>query len=193
MRALLLAGVVAIGWATPSFATVYGVSSVTISSGLPDYLQIGEVIATQAGTGTDVALASRGSTVSAFSTYAANAATYATDGSNATTYGTIYHSAGSSSAEYLKIAFASLADLSSVTIYGRSDCCTYRDLYTVALNDAQGNILYSGQIDGRADGTQGYTLQVNAPTLAASVPEPASIALLAAGIAGIAAGRRRRA
>ncbi len=98
---------------------------------------------------------------------------------------TIFHSAGSGSGEFLDVSFAATT-LSSLSVFGRTDCCGQRDLYTVTIFNAAGATLYSGQIDAR---NQTGTVTFDAP---ATVPEPASWALMIAGFGLVGFAARRR-
>ena len=169
-------------------ATVIGATKIVITSTANDYLQVAEVVATEFGSGTDVALASLGATAAApdqwnDTTNPINAidGNFAGDFNN----GEIFHSAGSNGLLTINLAYA--ATLSSLSIYGRTDCCTQRDIYNVSIFNAAGSLLYSTS-GLNADRKTG-TITFDAPSV---VPEPASWALMLTGFAFVGAGMRRR-
>lgn len=172
-----------------SAVTVVGATNIHITNALGTYLQVAEVVATQFGTGLDKALASQGGSASAPDAYAPgfSSPAKAIDGNNGGGYytDTIYHSAGSGG--FLDVTLAAPTTLTSLTLYGRTDCCSERDLFTVSITNAGGTVLYSGNLDARA--TNSATVTFDAPT---SVPEPASWALLVSGFAMVGAASRRR-
>ena len=71
MKRILLAGLATglfmFGMVGMANAGLIGVYEIKVFSAVPDYLQIGEIIATQTGTGIDVALASNGATATSTS------------------------------------------------------------------------------------------------------------------------------
>jgi hypothetical protein len=105
----------------------------------------------------------------------------ARDGSLVSNYPSIYHA--SNLGESLRLTFATPVDLSSLTIYGRSDY-GYRDVYRVQLTlaDFPGPVL-------TMDATNGSATAVFAP-----VPEPGELAMMLSGLAtvGLIAKRRRK-
>ena len=105
---------------TAAQATSTPVTSIRITNALPSWLQVSEVIATQTGTGTDVALASQGANATASSNYGGgDSPAYAIDGVGPTSYPYIYHSAGNDGSDWLLITLAHGFDLSGLTIEGR--------------------------------------------------------------------------
>ena len=118
-----------IALASPAQAVV--ATSITIKSGFAwgDWLQIGE-LQVFAG-GVNVALASNGATVFGSGSYDAfSTPDKAIDGNISTAYPNIYHSDGTGPTEYLEVKFANAVDISDIVIYGRSDCCSERNLFT---------------------------------------------------------------
>lgn len=188
MRVLPVIAIVAatMAVAPANAATVVGATSIQITNALNDYLQIAEVVATSYAN-VNVSAASAGATASANDIYASfSTADKAIDGNIGGNYHTseIYHGLGSGGST-LTINFAGPASLSSLTIFGRTDCCQQRDLYNVSILNAENIVLFSGQLDARyAPGT--LTFDVSA------VPEPATWSLMIAGFAltGFAARRR---
>lgn len=164
---------------------------VTKTAGSTQYIQISELQAFQTGTGADVALASAGAVATAPSTWNSESTpAKAIDGlfSNLT-FPNMFHNRGDVAGEFLNISLSAPAELSSVTIYGRSDCCSFRDIFDVSFFGANGNLLFT-ELGANATNAQTHMVSFALPNTA--VPEPSSIALLGFGILGLVASRRKR-
>ncbi len=168
--------------AMPAGATT--VTSIKINNAAPDWLQVSEVVATQVGTGQDVALATAGATATASSVGYGTVADTAIDGVGPAPYPEIYHSGGSDGTDYLLITLAHAFDLSSLTIDGRADAYGYRDFYGYQLFDGT-NLVGSGTIDARNADHFGTAIF-------SAAPEPAGWAMLISGFAFVGAALRRR-
>lgn len=168
--------------------SIIGATQVHVTSADATYLQIAELLAFDID-GDNVAFAGLGGSVAAANQYdATTQPSNAIDGLFPRSYADspgIYHSAGTPM-DFLNVFFAAPANLSSLTIYGRTDCCAFRDLYDVTIRNAGNQILYSGQLDARTTGSATVTFD-----RAAAIPEPATWALLLAGFGGAGALLRR--
>jgi PEP-CTERM motif len=178
-------------------ATVIGATKVRLVSAGPTWIQVGELQAVETGTGNNVALASNGAIASASSIFCQTCGPdKAIDGNTNTDYFTapgIFHSGSPSGQEFLEIDFASAANLSSLTIYGRSDYPVenFRDQWIVSIFNGAGATLYSGNLGSII--TPGTPVTVNFdPFVGGGVPEPATWALMIAGFGLVGASIRRR-
>lgn len=167
------------------------VKSVTITNAVNDYLQVSEFQAYETGTGNNVALSSAGASATTTSgTWNGDAGPgKAIDGQYSDlSFPNMYHNA-----EYtygngnLTITFAGVEELDSISIYGRSDCCNFRDKYNVSFFNANGKLLYTA-MDVNAY-NDAHMASVQLPNT--DVPEPGSLALVGLGLIGLA-GRRLR-
>jgi hypothetical protein len=165
VAALLTAAALA---APASAVTLLGLTSVTVKSSAPTYLQVAEFQAFQYGTGTNVALTGTATALSVWQNGPAVAA-LAIDGSTNGGYPNIYHSSGDGAGEYLTITFAAPVSLSGLTIFGRTDCCAFRDIYSVTAFNGT-TAIYTGTLNATTgSGTISF------------VPEPATWGLMVAG------------
>lgn len=167
--------------------TVIGATEIKVTSAGPTYLQVAELQAFDSSA-INVALAVNGGSATGSSTWDATSTPgKAIDGNTGGDFyaDTMFHSSGSSAGEYLDVTFAA-ATLSSLSIFGRTDCCSYRDAYNVEIFDAGHSVLYSGVLDATGAG------HVATVTFDSVVPEPATWALLICGFAMIGVAARRR-
>lgn len=173
MRKLQLA-IMAVGLAglpglvAPAQAGFINVKEIEVRSTYGTYIQIAEVIATQTGTGSDVALASAGATASASSVETGAGTSAVIDGVFPSSYPNIFHSVPGYG-QFLNVALSTRYELDSITLYGRSDCCGDRDVFDVQLFDQSRNLLFSYY--GANANNAGHSVTIDLPNTA-TVPEP---------------------
>lgn len=168
------------------------VKSVTITNAVNDFLQVSEFQAYETGTGNNVALLSTGaSATTTTGQWDGNSGPgKAIDGQYSDlSFPNMFHNS-----EYtygngnLTITFAGVKELDSINIYGRSDCCSFRDKYNLSFFDVDGKLLYTAMnVDASSDT---HMASVQLPNT--DVPEPGSLALLGLGLMGLAGGRLRQ-
>ena len=190
---LVAAAVGAASLAAPANAVV--ALKLEISNALGSYLQVPEVQAVTSGA-VNVAASANGGVASAALPGTWNFASTpagAIDGVIQSNFNfspnpgdlTMYHPADSNPGHALIVTFAALSDITQINIWGRTDCCSERDLYAYRLLDASGAVVASGQLDARATNFASVSL-------ASAVPEASTWAMMISGFGFIGAAMRRR-
>lgn len=172
-------------------ATIVDAIQIVITNHNNDYLQVAEVqafdftlVPVNVAASSTGSLAIASNPTSGFGTLAS----LAIDGNLSGAYGAgnvIYHSS-SQTGESLTINLSAATNLSSLTIFGRTDaCCTTRDIYDITIISRDG----SSQTFSAVDATSGSGTLVFSP-----IPEPSEWAMMLCGlfaVAGIAKKKRK--
>ncbi len=182
---------ISLGLSASAHAGLIGVKTIEITNAINQWLQVAEAQAFNMSN-VNMALASNGATASAPDSWSSiSQPINAIDGSTLGNYsaGNIFHEGSDFSHDTLKITLASIQELSAFQIWGRTDCCSNRDIYNVVFKDAQGAVLYTASNMNATGNT--HTARVALPNTNV-VPEPTSIALFGLGLIGLAGLRRRK-
>ena len=184
-----IAGLVSLCATGPAGAALLDARTIVIGSQLDTMtspLQVAEVVARETGTGTDVALGATATATSEFQ-FGGGEAFHAVDGDTGGSFlgnGIYHNNSATDPAAKLTVTLSQGYSLDSLSIYGRTDCCSDRDLYTLSIFNSAGNELYSARLDARQT-------HVATVTFSDAVPEPTSWAMMMVGF-GILGGAMRQ-
>ena len=162
--------------ATGAQAGLIGVTDIRITSAILTWLQVSEVAAIRTSDSMDAALASQGAVATSSGFGFAGLPSFAINGigPNSHTMGE-FHSDTPDFGEFLNIALSGPTELDSITIFGRTDCCSGRDLYNLQLLDTNGMVLFAANnLDAR--GSRHQVTVALPDTSNNQIPEGASLA-----------------
>lgn len=177
-----------LGFACNTHAGLMGVKTITVSNAINTWLQVGEVVARNTANN-DVALSSLGAVASAPDAWSAlSLPANAIDGNTAGNYGLgqIFHEGNPRTGDTLTIVLASVEELISIEIFGRTDCCVNRDIYNVSFFDEQQQELFSTRIASSSFNESIIQLP------STEVSAPASLALMMIGLSALGLFRRQK-
>lgn len=193
-----IAGLALVALASSAQATtVIDAKTIKLTTAGGVVLQVGELVALDF-LGTDVALASQGAVATADQVYSDVYGGRNTGPQNAidgvTPFYRSYYETPTffhalNTAGILNVTLAAPKTLASLSIYGRTDCCSERDIYNVEIFNSSNVSIFSGRLDARND-DHVATVTFDQPT--GGVPEPASWALMIMGFGATGAMLRSR-
>lgn len=151
------------------------------------WLQVSEVIATETTIGDDLALLSQGATATGSSNWVRSNAEFAIDGTAPASFPNMFHSNENDGSSFLNILLATPSELDSISLFGRTDCCSFRDVYDIALFNVSGEMIFQAN-DLDATGPE-HMVSITLPNSA--VPAPASMMLMGLCLLGFASYRKK--
>jgi hypothetical protein len=181
-------GLLLVAVSAPAFAVpIINATRVRITNANNTWLQIAELQAVTFGNVNVAAAANGGVATGSIPGYDSYATPdKAIDGNTGGHYYTdkIFHPS-TEGGTYFEVAFGA-SDLASLKIFGRTDCCSDRDIYNYSIFNASNVLLGSGTLDATGP-THSATVNFN---VIGAVPEPATWAMMTLGF-GIVGGALR--
>ncbi len=189
IAAATLAGLAITAAGQAAAVTVVGATKVRVTSAIPTWLQVAEVEAVEFGTLDNVASQASGGVATASSVYGGGY--LPGNANNGSTTGSMFHSGGPDGSQFLQIILGHTATLTRLNLWGSTEGFNERDLYTVTIYNAADEVLYSGNLDSRADRLSSVTFDDPIST-SGGVPEPATWAMMIVGFGSVGSMIRSR-